>query len=470
MSVAESETEWALRGTFVRLNYVLKERYIWEINGRYDGTSRFPQKDRFGFFPSFSTAWIISNESFFQPIQNWFSLAKIRGSFGALGNQNVSAYEYISSMSAATVNYLLDGEKKLGVYPPGLVSDMLTWEKSYTLNIGADLNFFKNRLITTFDIYRRDTKGMLTKGRTLPAVLGTGEPKINAADLKTTGWELSIGFNDYFKLNQKPFHYTTRFVLSDNRSWITRFDNPNKNRDDYYVGMEMGEIWGLVTLGFFEDDEDIENHADQWDVTSWAGSRPIEPGDLKYKDLNNDGKINYGQRTIDEPGDFKIIGNSTPRFNFGFDNSFEWSGFDIRLFLQGVGKRDLYTSDKNFVGIYYAPYQNVLEHNLDHWTPENPNAYFPRLKSYLTEKDLGIPQTRYLQNGAFMRLKNITLGYSISNKLLDSVGLTTLRISFIGENIFELSSFKKFNIDPEAYSHDAYPIQRTYSIGLNITF
>ena len=467
--ISEDEYEWAIRGVFYRFNYILNERYILETNGRYDGTSRFPKESRFGFFPSFSAAWIISKEKFFEPMYNWFSFAKVRVSYGALGNQNVSPYAYVANMNAGVVNYLINGSKELGVYSPTLISRNLTWEKIYTKNVGVDLNFFNNRLTSSFDLYQRETKDMLAKGKTLPAVLGTSEPSTNAANLKTNGWDLTVSWQDHFNLSRKPFNYSARFILSDSRAWITRFENPAKYRKDYYEGMEMGEIWGLTTLGFFKDENDIKNHADQWDVTSWAGSRPIEPGDLKYMDLNDDKKINYGKQTVDDPGDFKIIGNSSKRYNFGLDLNADWNNFDMRLFLQGVGKRDFYYDDINFVGIYWAPWANVLKHNLDHWTPENPNAYFPRLKSYLTQKDLGIPQTRYLQNGAFMRLKNLTLGYSLPKRLINSFGISNLRFYFSGENIFELSSLKRFNMDPEVYEYSAYPIQRTYSIGLNIT-
>ena len=468
MVISEDEYDWAIRGAFYRFNYILNERYILETNGRYDGTSRFPKERRFGFFPSFSAAWIISKEKFFEPMHDWFSFAKVRVSYGALGNQNVSPYAYVANMNAGVVNCLINGSKEVGVYSPGLISKHLTWEKIYTKNAGVDLNFFNNRLTSSFDLYQRETKDMLAKGKTLPAVLGTSEPSTNAADLKTNGWDLTIGWQDRFNLFRKPFNYSARFILSDSRAWITRFENPTKYREDYYEGMEMGEIWGLTTLGFFKDENDIKNHADQWDVTSWAGSRPIEPGDLKYMDLNEDKKINYGKRTVDDPGDFKIIGNSSKRYNFGLDLNADWNNFDMRLFLQGVGKRDFYYGGINFVGIYWAPWANVLKHNLDHWTPEKPDAYFPRLKSYLTQKDLGIPQTRYLQNGAFMRLKNLTLGYSLPKRLINSFGIGNLRFYFSGENIFELSGLKRFNMDPEVYEYSAYPIQRTYSIGLNI--
>ncbi len=402
--VREDNYEWATRGGFFRLNYIYNNKYIFEANGRYDGSSRFPKNDRFGFFPS------------------------------------------------------------------GLVSNSLTWEKVYTKNIGLDLNFFNNRLTFSGDIYRRDTKDMLTKGKTLPSVLGALEPRINAADMKTEGWEISLGWRDLFNLGNKPFSYNVKFILSDNRSFITRFDNPTGNLDDWYEGCEIGEIWGLVTEGFFKDQADIDNHADQWDVTSYPGDRPIEPGDLKYKDLDNNGKINNGSWTVNDPGDYKVIGNNASRYNYGADFTAEWNGLDFRVLLQGVGKKDWYPESHYFFGIYRAPWGNVLENNLDHWTPENTDAYFPRLKSYIAEggKDLAINQTRYLQNAAYLRIKNITIGYTLPKKFTMKAKLERVRLYLTGDNIFEFTKLSK-NYDPEILG-TSHPMQRLFTFGLNLSF
>ncbi len=468
--VREDNYEWATRGGFFRLNYIYNNKYIFEANGRYDGSSRFPKNDRFGFFPSISAAWIISQEKFMHATQNWLNYAKLRISYGALGNQDVSYYEYIASMGSSEQQLLINGIKPMGVTPSGLVSNSLTWEKVYTKNIGLDLNFFNNRLTFSGDIYRRDTKDMLTKGKTLPSVLGALEPRINAADMKTEGWEISLGWRDLFNLGNKPFSYNVKFILSDNRSFITRFDNPTGNLDDWYEGCEIGEIWGLVTEGFFKDQADIDNHADQWDVTSYPGDRPIEPGDLKYKDLDNNGKINNGSWTVNDPGDYKVIGNNASRYNYGADFTAEWNGLDFRVLLQGVGKKDWYPESHYFFGIYRAPWGNVLENNLDHWTPENTDAYFPRLKSYIAEggKDLAINQTRYLQNAAYLRIKNITIGYTLPKKFTMKAKLERVRLYLTGDNIFEFTKLSK-NYDPEILG-TSHPMQRLFTFGLNLSF
>ena len=476
MRVSEDDYAWAIRSAFYRLNYIYDGKYILETNGRYDGTSRFPHNDRFGFFPSFSGAWVFSQENFMKPLSSWLDHGKLRISYGSLGNQNVDYYSYISSMSASRMNYLVNGNTITGVYTPGLVSNALTWEKVYTLNGGIDLNLLSNRLILSGDVYRRDTKDMLTAGKTLPNVLGADEPRVNAADMKTRGWEVSIMWRDAFNLASERFNYSARFILSDSRSWITRFDNPTGFLDDYYVGCEIGEIWGLETEGFFVDQADIDSHADQWDVTSYPGDRPIEPGDLKYKDLNGDGKINRGSWTVDDPGDFKVIGNSRSRYQFGLDLNADWNGFDLRILFQGTGKRDWYPypsqSWGKFFGIYWSPQGNVLENNMDHWTEDNPDGYFPRLKSYLafhsTTGDMTYAQTRYLQNAAYLRLKNLTFGYTIPKHLLRKIKLQNLRVYFSGENLFEATPMSK-NFDPEQLDYTTHPMQRTYSIGLNIT-
>ncbi len=240
MNVDENFTDWAIRGLFYRLNYIYDNKYIVELNGRYDGSSRFPKEKRFGFFPSVSLAWRIDSESFFDPLQETISNLKLRASYGSLGNQLVGAYGYIPSMSSGLGGYLIDGRRQLTVSSPPLVSANYTWETVTTQNIGIDLGFLNNRLSFVGDLYRRDTKGMLVPGKELPAVLGASAPRENAADMKTTGWEVTLAYNDSFQLAGSTLNLTTRFLLSDTRSWITRFDNPTNLLTQYYVGQELG--------------------------------------------------------------------------------------------------------------------------------------------------------------------------------------------------------------------------------------
>lgn len=262
MNMSQKIESWALRGAFARLGYVYADKYIFEFNGRYDGTSRFPKKDRFVFNPSASLGWVISREDFFKPLKNIISFLKLRGSYGRLGNQDVSTYAYVATMGSGKISQILEGKQPIYVSAPGLVSGNLTWEKVTTANIGMDINFFDNRLTMTGEFYIRRTKDMLTKGYTLPAVLGTSVPKQNAANLKTRGWEVTVGWKDQLNLCNKPFIYNANFNLADSRAWITKYDNPTGYLGDHYVGQELGEIWGVETLGFFTSEEDIKNHAD----------------------------------------------------------------------------------------------------------------------------------------------------------------------------------------------------------------
>lgn len=473
-----SENDWTrvLRGAFYRVNYIFDGKYIVETNGRYDGSSAFRKGHRYGFFPSFSAAWVFSNEKIMQNLRQILSFGKLRASYGSLGNQNVGPYATLSTMSSGTMSStLLNGISPMGVWAPGISSEKLTWEKVYTINGGIDLYFFNNRLAASFDIYRRNTKDMLTKEHTLPGVFGTGEPQINGADLATRGWELSVNWRDQVTLAGRPFVYSARFVLSDSKSWITKYDNPTKYLSDYFVGKEFGVIYGYVTDGFFTSEEDIKNHADQTPVTSYPGDHPIEPGDLKFRDLNGDGVINSGAWTADDMGDCKVIGNTTPRYQFGLDLNFNYTNFDLRLFAQGVGKRDFYPTAAcggQFYGPYLTVNSPVYKHNLDCWSPDNPNGYFPRPKSYtagIGGTDLAAPQTRYLQNAAYLRMKNITLGYTLPKSILSKIKMRQARIYFSGDNLFEITNLSKA-FDPEGLSNGFLPLSRTYSFGINIGF
>ncbi|MFV0505252.1 MAG: SusC/RagA family TonB-linked outer membrane protein [Bacteroidales bacterium] len=471
MSVGHSIGEYATRGCFYRLGYVFDDKYLLELNGRYDGSSRFPKDDRFVFTPSASLGWVMSQENFWGSLGDVINFFKLRGSYGTLGNQSTGNYSYIATMGSGRIGQILDGEKPVGVSAPGLVSGSLTWETVTTINGGVDINLFDNHFTSSFDIYRRDTKDMLTAGEVLPSVLGTSVPRGNAADLKTTGWELQVQWKDYFALGSDNLNYTLAFTLSDYKAVITRFENPTKYLGSHYVDEELGSIWGLETLGFFESEEDVASHADQSLVTSYPGTRPLGAGDLKFADRNGDEKVDWGKWTLDDHGDYFIIGNTTPRYQYGFNLSADWNGFDFRMFLQGVGKRNIYPNNHYFMGVFAQPWANLTKKNMDHWTEDNPNAYFPRLKSYVAEggKELAIEQTKYLQNAAYMRVKNITLGYTLPNVLSQKMNLSRIRVYFSGDNLFELTKMDE-NLDPEGFNGLLYPFQRYYSLGLNVSF
>jgi len=506
---------YALRGAFYRLNYIYDDRYIFELNGRYDGSSRFPKDKRFGFFPSGSVAWRVDQESFMEGTRNVISNLKLRASYGSLGNQAVSNYGYIPSMSTSQTDYLIGGERPFKISTPALVSPNYTWEKVNTLNFGIDLGFLQDRFSVVFDQYTRNTLGMLTLGRQLPAILGASEPRENAADLRTRGWELSLGYRDNYTVGGSPFGLETRFVLSDTRSTITRFDNPNGSITQYYEGMEMGEIWGLQYDGLFQTTDEIAQ-LDQTSIIPW-GALQIVPGWPKFKDLDGNGAIEKGY-TLGDTKDLSVIGNSTERFRFGLDVNMNWRNFDLRMFWQGVGKRDYYPFHFLYWGAYQQPYGNMYGHLLDFYRAEadspeerakhsqsylglgladaNHDARFPILQSWLADVNLGtrideamgtaIPNTGHMLNGAYLRLKNLTVGYTLPHMLTQRVGIGSLRVFATGENVFEFSEIKK-HFDPETTNASintnpatgtgggggngmTYPFQRSYSFGVNLMF
>ena len=475
-NVGEGMGSTATRSGFGRIGYIFDDKYIFEFNGRYDGTSKFPKNDRFVFSPSASLGWVVSKEKFFNPLIDVVSFLKIRGSYGKLGNQDISSYyPYLATMGTGQIGAIIEGKQPVAVYAPGLVSGSLTWEKVSTMDIGADINFWGNRISVSGDYYIRRTKDMLTAGKPLPVVLGTSVPTANAADLKTKGWELTIGYRDQFKVMGKPLNVGVNFNIADSRAWITKFDNPSGTLSNYYVGYEMGTMWGLTTEGFFTSDEDIKNHANQSPVTSYAGMPPTAAGDLKFKDVDGDGIINGGAWTLEDHGDYTIIGNTRNRYTYGINVTADWNGFDFSIFLQGVGKKDYYpgSGDLYFWGVYAQPWTNItLGNYYDHWTEENPNGYFPRMKSYVAYyTEAAETQTRYKQNAAYLRLKNLSLGYTLPKTVTDKLHITRLRLFFSGDNLAVWSGlYKYYKVDPEGLGGSSYPLQRAYSVGFNLTF
>jgi len=357
---------------------------------------------------------------------------------------------------------------------------------------------------------------MLTLGKDLPDVLGAAEPLENAADLETKGWELSLNYRNNFSLMGKPLILNTRFVISDSRSYITRFDNPNQNLTQYYVGQELGEIWGLQSDGLFQSEEEIAS-LDQSTLIPW-GAISIVPGWPKFQDLDGNGAIEKGN-TVDDPKDLSVIGNVSPRYRYGVNVNLEWGGFDLNAFVQGIGKRDYYPLDYLYWGFYQQPYAGGYTHLLDYYrgadessvdqakhsqsyldaglANANTDSYYPALQAWLADRNLGervdqskglaIPQTAYLLDASYLRLKNLAFGYTLPASLTQKVNISQIRLYVSGENIAEWAPISK-HFDPEAISDIdvkinpavnpgrttgkgyAYPFQRRYSIGLNATY
>ena len=466
MAMNGSETHWSVNGFFARINYDYKGKYLLELNGRYDGSSKFPHGDRYAFFPSASVAWRVSEEKFWEPIRGWFDNFKLRASYGSLGNQALDESRYGNFPYLATYGIntkygaLLNGTRPVAVSVPGLVSASFTWETVNQIDFGFDASFFGGRLNTSFDWYRRNTKDMLTAGQALPAVLGTSVPQENAADMKTVGWEVSLEWNDRLS---NGFGYHIKGVLSDYQASITKFSNPTKLLGTHYVGEKLNEIWGYVSNGLFQSDEDAKA-ADQ----SYLSGGSWGAGDVKYEDLNNDGKIDIGKNTLDDSGDRKIIGNSTPRYSYGITAGFDYKGFDFEMFWQGIGKRDYWLGGSHFWG-FTDEWCTPLTSSLDYWTEDNRDAYFPRLHHYGVNGGNHQVSTRYLQNAAYLRLKNVVLGYTIPRSITEKVKISRLRVFVQGENLLTFTPLID-SYDPETLNNMTYPINKKISVGLNLTF
>lgn len=491
MELLGAKEEWAIRAAFYRLNYDYKGKYLVEFNGRFDLSSKFPHNSRLGIFPSGSLAWRVSEENFFKPLKPFVDNFKLRASYGTLGNQNVGPYDYIAKMKATQGGYIVNGAYQNYLSTPGAISSNFTWETSETFDFGVDVAFWDGRLSASFDWYQRDTRDMLTKGKELPAVFGTSEPEENAADLRTRGFELSVNWRDKFMLAEKPFEYSLGVNLADSRTVITKYDNPSGLIDEFYVGKELGEIWGYSIDGFFMTDDEYLTHADQLKVNSsirnkYLINHPVA-GDLKFKDLDKSGAISPGNKTLDDHGDLRRIGNSTPRYTLGLNVGLNYMGFDFAAFFQGVMKQDWWPGKENsyFWGAYVRPYENFIPKSSVSmgWTPENPNAYFPRLAVDSSNQgdgyegaQLSVHSDKYLQNARYLRLKNITLGYTLPSQVLHKVKfLKSVRLYVSGENLLTFSPLYKHNpdhtVDPEQLGDgNAYPFSKTFAFGLDVKF
>ena len=465
-STSDYMNQWAIRGAFFRLFYAYDDKYLFQVNGRYDGSSRFPKNDRFAFFPTFSLGWRLSQEKFWKPISHIVNDFKIRGSYGALGNQVLNQggyaayYPYISTYSTGEVGYLFNGEKQMGVYSPGLVSDQLTWETVKQWDLGFNFSMLDSRLTGEFDYYVRTTEDMLTKSKTLPSILGVSEPQMNAADLRTKGWELALTWKSTL---ESGFAYSTTLSLSDYQAEITKYDNPTKNlADSYYEGRKLGEIWGFVTDGLFQSDEE----AASWDQSKVVGY-PQYAGDLKFADLDGDGKVTKGENTANNPGDMKVIGNETPRYNFGIRGTAEYKGFDFTLFFQGTMKRDIIPSKTFYLSHYTSQWSVPQKMNYDYWREDNRDAFFPRAR--MNGSAVNENQTRFMLNGAYIRCKQLALGYTIPKFITEKAKISKLRVYFNADNLFEFSGMPD-TFDPELATVNAYPFIRSFSFGANLTF
>lgn len=496
--VTDQIYHWATQGIFGRLNYDFDEKYLIEFSARYDGTSRFAPGQRWGFFPSASIGYNIAKEAFWEPVLPYVQRLKIKASYGTLGNQNLikaatrrdvsQAWIDIENPDSETYLYLaqlpvtpllprlIDSTRPNYAGMPGITPDRLTWETILTSNIGIEAGFLNNRLSFELDLYKRITKDMMGPSVSLPSVLGVGAPRSNNAELETKGFELSLGWND--RIND--FSYNARLTLGDYMTTITKYLNPTGNIGDWYVGRKVGDLWGYTTDRIMQDPS--ESMPDQSAIfTKWG------PGDIIYKDLNGDGKIDWGLNTLDDHGDLTIIANTSPRYQIGFLGGLKWKAIDFSMFWQGIGKRIFFPN--NQAEVWWGTstsYANTFfarnSHALDYWRPAdetnflgpNTNSYLPKpYTSAERNKNLNA-QTRYLENAAYMRLKNLQIGYTLPQSIVNRTPMSHLRVFFNGDNLLTFTKLPKA-YDPESIiasnsNFRIYPLARMFSLGLNITF
>lgn len=509
--------EWSVIGIFGRINYNFKDRYLIEGNLRYDGSSRFRSGRRWTWSPSVSIGWNIANEKFWEPITPYVNLLKLRASVGQLSNQSTySWYPTYRTMSIGSQNgsWLQDGKRPNASWVNGLVSDLLTWEKVRTWNIGLDWGLFNNRLTGSFDAFIRDTKDMVGPPVELPNILGLAAPSYNNCELRSTGWELQIGWRDV-----TPFglSYGISANISDARAKVTKYPgNTTGDVSQYLPGNYVGDIWGLTSIGMARTDEEMQAHLQHLDdvYTQVHGEAPATPlqgqsrygisdlqaGDMMYKDVNGDGVIDWGDWTVHNPGDMRIIGNTSPRYFFGLDITAAYKGFDFRAFFQGVGKRDFYARTRTFWGAVEGGIWSTagLQQHLDFFhaddivvdytdlngnaaqyiLPANTDSYYPRPRYAWGNQEW---QTHYLQNAAYIRCKNMQLGYTIPLNITKKVGVSQFRLYVSVDNLFTCTKLSKL-FDPETVGGgswrdgertadgNSYPLARTWSFGLQLSF
>ncbi len=507
-SFDDYNSDYSIAGAFARVNYTLLRRYVFEVAARYDGSSKFPSNKQWAFFPSASVGWRLSEEPFMDWSDAWLDNFKIRANVGSLGNANISPYTFLETMSVNKSGMLFDGGKVSYTSTPSIVPDDLTWEKVTTYDVGLDWDVLKNRLSFSGDYYIRNNTDVIITGPQLPGVYGASAPRGNYGKIQTKGWELSLSWRDHFKVAGKPLNYSVKASVWDSQTWVREYNNASGAiYAAAYKDQRLGDIWGFRTDGYFLSNEEADNYTKDTFHKNGNNFRAYA-GDLKFIDRNGDGNISTGAATLSDHGDLDIIGNETPRYQFGVNLDFNWNGVGLSMFFQGVGHRDWYPSNESglFYGMYNRPYGLLpKEHTGDNyvhvdystpdWTVTNADKhpYWTRRVAYSANRNVGplsYENDYYLQNAAYVRLKNLTLSYTLPTKLTEKVHLNKVKFYVSGENLFTLSPIYKHTdmYDPEGivsgdsdFGGDssglsgvgegyAYPMLKSYTFGINLTF
>ena len=506
-SISGSATNWSIQGYFGRLNYDFDNKYLLEVNARYDGSSRFPVDSRWGLFPSVSLGWQVDRESFWEAARPYVSSLKFRSSYGVLGNQTVDVNTFKELMNVGTSEWLNGGQRLIFASVPGPLPNVVTWETTKSLNIGADLGFLDNKLLLNLDWYRKNVEGMYLPGEPLPAVFGANEPKENYAALRNDGYEIAVTYQDKFDLAGSPLQFNVTANVSNFKGVITRYNNPNGLLSSYNEGERLGDIWGYRIAGQFQSDEEAlayqnsftnpgnslsQVYNDILNVMQNSEWNHLRAGDIKYLDLNGDGRIDKGQNTLADHGDLERIGNSMPKFPFGLNLSMRWKNIDMGVALAGVASQDWYPTGDLYWGPYQRPYLSFIRKDLvdNAWRPDKTQNIYPQIyrgySSLQSGRSLYELNDYYLTNVGFLRVKNLSLGYTFPQAWTQRAKVDKLRVFFSGENLFTWSfgGLTKY-IDPEQagssvdYSSPAtaddrgdlrsYPMGKTISFGVMLT-
>lgn len=495
--VTDMINHWATQGVFSRLNYNYQEKYLLELSARYDGSSRFEEGQRWGFFPSASIGYNVAREEFWEAVQPYVQIFKLRASYGSLGNQSIrapqivrrgQAFEEIRDPNRTNYLYLeeipiyqrlgriMDGVRPNFADMPSIRSEFLTWETVTTLNLGTEIGVLDNRLLAEFDWYHRITDNMMGPSVQLPSVLGAGAPRTNNAKLETKGYELSLRWRD----RAGNVGYNIGASVGDYQTTILEYLNETGHVHSWYAGKKHGDVWGLTSDALIQ--EDGEPMPDQsYYYHRWG------PGDMKYKDLTGNGMVHPGEQTLDDHGDLSIIANTTPRYLVSLTGGMNWRNWDFNMFWQGVGSRPFIPNrgSEYYWGKLHHPNSAILLQNsyhLDYWRPAdetnflgpNTNSYKPK-PYFSSERNKNLQtQTRFVDNARYLRLKNLQLGYTLPQTITNRTPIENMRVYFSGENLLTFQSLPKAYEPENMVASDTYmrtyPIYQSFSLGLNVTF
>ena len=446
-------SNWAMASFYGRFNYDYDEKYLFEATGRYDGSSRFVEGKRWGFFPSVSAGWVVSKEKFMEPVLDYVSFLKFRASYGLLGNQDIGNYPYATTIDPG-YSYWIDKQLASGAAQTTLSNPDVTWEKSQQVNFGVDASFFNRKLSATFDYYIKDVYDMLMF-YPVPYYTGLNATYSNAGDMQNKGWETSVTYKG--KIGE--FNFGITGTLSNNENKVTKVYGFYPDRS-FTVGYPTRGLWGFVTDGYYLDANDVAN--------SPRLSNSAKPGYVKYVKTDTSGL----NPTLITESDKVYLGDPFPHFEYGLNLTGNYSNFDLTVFFQGVGERKVMMS-----GIGLRPFfngSNLFTHQLDSWTPDNLDAAYPILVPEINSGDNFATSDKWIQNGAYLRLKNVVLGYSLPKSFLDKTKLDGVRFYLSGQNLFTISHFYS-GYDPEvsyggSLGGEFYPIMQTFTFGANFKF